>query len=329
VLSVQGRDPHAWCFLSGRICALENNLLRRDFFEHLLPLEEPKEILACLKESPLREYFLTPEDVLDFEEILQHRFFSLLQEVKWLSPEPGVWELLQTRYDQINLKNYLKERLFGLRRPTPFPSPYGDETWATLWEGGEVLLDAEFGIRSAELQNTPSSPQSYSPSGAPVLLPYMLWQMGIKRLKAHLEEISKNPSLLDLILDGSYLSCVPRLAETTASPFIVNYYLEYQRLVGILFLWRASTKGLLGYVPEQIGRGEVTPPHLPGYEKTAEDTLMERLEVARFFVFGPERVFGYLKGLETETLNLRLAIGGRLQGLPPEQIITRLRKGYV
>ena len=89
--------------------------------------------------------------------------------------------------------------------------------------------------------------------------------------------------------------------------------------MGILFSWRASTK---------VSRGVVTPP-LPGYEKTVEDTLMERLEAARLFVFGPERVFGYLKGLETETLNLRLAIGGRLQGIPPEDINRRLRKGYV
>ncbi|MDI6760566.1 MAG: V-type ATPase subunit, partial [Candidatus Brocadiaceae bacterium] len=129
-------DPHTWCFLSGRVCALENNLLRRDSFERLLLLEGPKEILTSLKESPLRDAFLTPEDVLNFEEILQHRFFCLLQEVKELSPTLVVWELLQTRYDLINLKNFLKERLFGLSRPTPFPSPYTDETWEALFSRG-------------------------------------------------------------------------------------------------------------------------------------------------------------------------------------------------
>ena len=283
-------DPHAWCFLSGRICALENDLLRRDSFERLLLLEGPKEILTSLKELPLRDDFLTPEDVLNFEEILQRRFFRLLQEVKELSPTLVVWELLQTRYDLINLKNFLKERLFGLSRPTPFPSPYTDETWETLIQNTELFV----------------------------------WQTGmyltaVKDLKGHLEKISENPGLVDLILDGTYLSCLPQLAERTASPFIINYSLEYQKLMGILFSRRASTK---------VSRGGVTP-SLPGYEKTVEDTLMERLEAARLFVFGPERVFGYLKGLETETINLRLAIGGRLQGAPPEDINRRLRKGYV
>ena len=289
-------DPHTWCFLSGRVCALENNLLRRDSFERLLLLEGPVgaqhavPLLTSLKESPLRDDFLTPEDVLNFEEILQRRFFRLLQEVKEFSPTLVVWELLQTRYDLINLKNFLKERLSGLSRPTPFPSPYTDETWETLIQNTELFV----------------------------------WQTGmyltaVKDLKGHLEKISENPGLVDLILDGAYLSSLPHLAERTASQFIMNYHLEYQKLMGILFSWRASTK---------VSRGVVTPP-LPGYEKTVEDTLMERLEAARLFVFGPERVFGYLKGLETETLNLRLAIGGRLQGIPPEDINRRLRKGYV
>ncbi|MDI6760074.1 MAG: V-type ATPase subunit, partial [Candidatus Brocadiaceae bacterium] len=146
-----------------------------------------------------------------------------------------------------------------------------------------------------------------------------MYQMALNDLRGHLEKIPENPGLIDLILDGDYLSSLPQLAERTASPFIINYCLEYQKLMGILFSWRASTK---------VSGGGVTPP-LPGYEKMAEDTLMERLEAARSFVFGPERVFGYLKGLETETLNLRLAIGGRLQGIPPEDINRRLHKGYV
>ncbi|HHT9132235.1 MAG TPA: V-type ATPase subunit, partial [Candidatus Tripitaka californicus] len=266
--------------------------------QHAVPL------LTSLKESPLRDDFLTPEDVLNFEEILQRRFFRLLQEVKELSPTLAVWELLQTRYDLINLKNFLKERLFGLSRPAPFPSPYTDETWEARWN---TVSSKEYAVGSS----------------------YPLYQTALKNLKEHLEEVSKNPGLIDLILDGAYLSSLPQLAERTASQFIMNYHLEYQKLMGILFSWRAGTKGLSGYIPKQIvSRGGVTPP-LHGYEKTIEDTLMERLEAARLFVFGPERVFGYLKGLETETLNLRLAIGGRLQGIPSEDINRRLRKGYV
>lgn len=352
MLSMQKIDPHTWCFLSGRICALENNLLRKDFFEHLLPLERPKELLACLKESPLREDFLVPEDVLDFEEVLQRRFFRLHYEVKELSPTLEVWELLQTRYDLMNLKNYLKEKLTGLRRPKPFPSPYVDETWEALWGGLEAtplgqsapFFEAEHFISSED------TPLLSGRTG--------VFQVAIKDLRARMEEISKNPGILDLILDAYYLYYAPQLAERTASSFIVDYYLEYQKLLGILFLWRAEMKDLQGYIPRpwftaekdkdwehtlkealperivrviheprtNMVRGELP---LLRYERAVQDTLMERLEAARFFVFGPERVFGYLRGLETETLNLRLAIGGRLQGLPPEYIIGRLRKGYV
>ncbi|MFN3467162.1 MAG: V-type ATPase subunit, partial [Candidatus Brocadiales bacterium] len=268
----------------------------------------------CLKETPLRDDFPAAEDVLNFEEILYRRFFRLLQEARELSPTPWVWELLQARYNLINLKNFLKEKLLGLVRPIPFPSPYTDETWEALLSRGVLFATA----------NLPQA-QQYAPTEQTEM-----YQTALKDIKGHLGEISKDPGVLDLILDGTYLSLIPQLAEMTASQFIKDYCLEYQKLIGSLFSWRASTKGLLGYVPEQIvSSGGVTPPHLAGYEKTAEDTLMERLKGARSFVFGPERVFGYLKGLETETLNLRLAIGGRLQGVPPEDIKQRLRKGYV
>jgi hypothetical protein len=338
-------DPHVWCFLSGRICALENNLLRRDFFEHLLQEKEdspealPLRILACIKESPLREDFLTPEDITDFEEVLQQRFFRHLEEVRDLSPTPCVWELVQTRYDLINLKNFLKEELLGLRRPSPFPSPYTDETWQTVWNtvgSREPCRDRALALsdmdRSCLRQTRLGGPEGLS-------LRLFLWQVAVGDLKEHLEEVSKDPGLLDLILDSAYLSGLPQLAERTASPFILDYCLEYQKLMGSLFLRRAG-KDMLSYIQrpgfpmeketdweETVGAVHELP--LPRYEKAIEDTLMERLRAARLFVFGPERVFGYLKGLEIETLNLRLAVGGRLRGVPPEDINQRLRKGYV
>ena len=277
-------------------------------------------LLTSLKETPLRDDFPTTEDVLNFEEILHQRFFRLLLEIKELSPTPWVWELLQARYDLINLKNFLKEKLIGLRRPIPFPGPCTDETWEALW-GGHDLLCRDRALALSEMDRPEGLSLQEEQAG--------MYQTALKDIKGHLGEISEDPGILDLILDGTYLSSIPQLAERTASQFIMDYCLEYQKLMGILFSWRASTKGLLGYVPERIvNRGGVIPP-LPGYEKAVEDTLMERLEAAKLFVFGPERVFGYLKGLETETLNLRLTIGGRLQGVPPEDIKQRLRKGYV
>ncbi len=357
---MQKIDPHTWCFLSGRICALENNLLRRDFFENLLPLEKPEAILSCLKDSPLRGDFLTPEDVVNFEEILERRLFRLLQEAKDLSPTLDVWELLQTLYDLINLKNFLKEKLLSLKRPTPFPGPYGDETWEALWEGSAVSRDRALALSEMD-----------RPEGLSLRL--FTWQTGmyqtaINDLKRHLGEILNNPGLLDLILDGTYIWSLPELAKRTNSAFILNYYLEYQKLVGILFLWRVSKNlsalGITGMqdlqryitsplftppitfpvkgdeiardfekvleetLPERIvGAIHELPPHR--YEKAVEDTLMEILKDAKYFAFGPERVFGYLKALEIEVLNLRLAIGGRLNGIPSEQINRRLRKVYV
>ncbi len=357
---MQRIDPHSWCFLSGWIAALENNLLREETLEHLLLLEKPEEILACLKESPLREEFFTPEDVMNYEEILDYRFFRTLQEVKEFSPSLKVWELIQARYNLINLKNFLKEKLIGLKRPIPFPSPYTDETWQSLWQGIEYYPS---GLPALPFEAEPTV-QTYTPK-------LTVWQSGMYQdalviLKKHLGEISINPGVLDLILDGTYLSYLPGMAGKTLCQFIVEYYLEYQKLVGILYLWRSGIKNIQEYLPQPLlitgmpvsekivemdwerllkevlpwemvskieAAAELSQPKertpLARYGKVVEDTLMERLVKARYFVFGPERIFGYLKALEVETCNLRLVIGGRLNSVPPEDIRRRIRRGYV
>jgi hypothetical protein len=346
-------DPHAWCFLSGRVCALENNLLRREFFENLLPLGEPQEMLACLKESSLGEYFLMPEDLLNFEEVLEGRFFRTLQEARDFSPVLDVWQLVQTRYDLINLKNYLKEKLFGLKRPKAYPGSFAGDTWEAIWEGTLVI----------------ALPLESNERALPVYESLEIYKMAINKLKGNLGDVSNNPALLDLIIDATILNNYNQLAAVTGSPFILNYYLEYQKLKGTLFLWRVSENlpalGLSGmrdlekYIPvtpftatfplvEERDLKKVLEELLPErivsvlqaeavqeespfirYEKGLEDSLMDTLRSAKLFAYGPERVFGYLKAVETETRNLRLAIGGRLNGIPSEQINRRLYKGYV
>ena len=63
---------------------------------------------------------------------------------------------------------------------------------------------------------------------------------------------------------------------------------------------------------------------------TASDSwLMECAREAKYVVFGPERVFGYLVGLEAELHNLGLCASGRAMGILPELLRRRLRACYV
>jgi V/A-type H+-transporting ATPase subunit C len=61
----------------------------------------------------------------------------------------------------------------------------------------------------------------------------------------------------------------------------------------------------------------------------ADDWLMSYLRDAKNVPFGPERVFGYLVGLEAESYNLRLVLGGRVRGISPERLQGRLRSCYL
>ncbi|MDO8136094.1 MAG: V-type ATPase subunit [Candidatus Brocadiales bacterium] len=321
--------PEQWCFISGKVSVLENNLLRKDFFHRLLASEKPEDLLVCLRESPLREHFNTIQDLYPFEDIINLHYFHHLWELRQLAPSPEVCDLFQLRFDLINLKNFLKKKIAGISPPAPFPSPMGEKTLEELWLGRDTSL-----------------PQVYKEA--------------VATLRVYIKEATEDVSLVDLILDGAYLSSLAWVAEKISSFLIKDYLLEYQRLRGILILGRAlklAKRDIMRFLPREEILERLAPLPLEEwkrpiletlpektvenifagakkdlftrYERHTEDYLMDRLEPARYVTFGPERVFGYLSGLTTEVFNLRLTLGGVLNKLGKDALRERLRKTYV
>lgn len=321
--------PEQWCFISGKVSVLENHLLRKDFFHRLLATDKPEDLLICLRESPLREHFNTIQDLYSFEDIINLYYFHRLWELRQLAPSPEVCDLFQLRFDLINLKNFLKEKIAGISRSAPFPSPLGEKTFEELWLGSDISV-------------------------------HRVYKEAVATLRAYIKEAVEDISLVDLVLDGAYLSSLGGIAEEISSFLIKDYLLEYQRLRGILILGRALRlarrdivrflpreeileclaplpleewkKPLLEALPERVVENIFAGARkdlFTRYEKHTEDYLMDRLEPARYVTFGPERVFGYLSGLTTEAFNLRLALGGVLNRLGKDALGERLRKTYV
>ncbi|MFQ5956148.1 MAG: V-type ATPase subunit [Candidatus Brocadiales bacterium] len=332
VSKVEGRDPSQWCYISGRVNALETALLSADFFKKFIYLERREDMLSCIRDSSLREYFHTTDDITDFEDIINRRSLSLIQEIKRFSPSPVVCDFFQLPYDFMNLKSFLKENIHGLRPTKRFPSPVGDDVWGDLWEGKK-----------------PPLPRVY--------------EEAVSTLKSHAkdkEAKAVTPGLIDVVLDGHLLYNLPVLVAEMRSELIQGYVRDYLRLKGILMLQRVPAghevaalwffkgdefferflsgpprhwkEALLEIVPERVVEGIITGNRkdlLSRYERHASDYLMERLEPARYMVFGPERVFGYLAGLTTELFNLRLLIGGKINKLSPQVIEGMLRRTYI
>lgn len=68
---------------------------------------------------------------------------------------------------------------------------------------------------------------------------------------------------------------------------------------------------------------------LSKWERRCDNALMGFLRKARYQALGPEPVFGYLYGRETEVRNLRVILAGKASGVPAQEILERLREPYV
>ncbi|MEE9583879.1 MAG: V-type ATPase subunit [Candidatus Brocadiales bacterium] len=334
---MEERDSHQWCFVSGKVSVLETALLRGDFFQRFIYLKDPVEMLSCIRDSSLRDYFHTTDDLSDYEEIINRRYLEQIQEIKGVSPSPAVCDFFQLPYDFMNFKNFLKENIYGLRPTQRFPGAVGDDVWKGLWNGG-------YGGKKSSL-------------------PYVdVYAEAVSALKeSHTKDgDTGDPGLIDNVLDGHLLYYLPALAAETKSRLIQEYVRDYQRLKGVLMLQRVPTgreaatlwflKGdefferfllgpprhwremLLEIMPDTVVEKIITGDRtglLSRCEKHAGDYLMTRLEPARYTVFGPEKVFGYLSGLTAELFNLRLSIGGAINRLNPQVIKDMLRRTYV
>ncbi len=64
-------------------------------------------------------------------------------------------------------------------------------------------------------------------------------------------------------------------------------------------------------------------------EKVLANYLLDTIKLAKYITFGPERVFGYLCGLDVETYNLKLVIGGKINKIERRLLKDRLRNCYV
>jgi vacuolar-type H+-ATPase subunit C/Vma6 len=345
---MQQRDPQQWCFVSGKVSALETTLLRDGFFQRFLELDTDIDIdvkrreyvLSRIRDSALSDYFHTTDDLADYEGIISRRFLEQVREIRKCSPSPVVCDFFLLPYDFMNLKNYLKEKLFGLPPSERFPCAAGDDVWERLWKE-----------------------TSMAEGNLPQLRPTGVYEEAVSALKRLIGidgTGADDPGRIDGVLDGHLLRYLPELIAGLRSERLDGYVRDYLRLRAIAILQRVPTgreaemlwflRGdeffeylvqspprhwkdmLLEVVPEAVVEKIVAGERkslLLRYERHVSDYMMERLRFARYTAFGPERVFGYLSGLDTELFNLRLAIGGAMENLDPRIIGDTLRRTYI
>jgi vacuolar-type H+-ATPase subunit C/Vma6 len=325
--------PEAWTFLSGRVAVLETRLPTRDL---LLDMAEwpPENLLAALGETDFGTAF-TSEDDLAHEDALIDRFEQdLILELAEDMPEPTLGECATLERDWRNFKAFARHNLFGADLILDPASTLDAEALKVVWEAPVA-----------------GAPQSWSALAAEV-------RTLAERDKAFAE-------VFDAVLDHRHLVRLKELAAATHSPEVVAFTdaLVHWRAVEVVvrtrldhgdrqvviahFLqppldddnllataeapdeeWLTVAAAVLPQqVVEALSRGR-RQEGLVALGRHIDKVLGDRLEPARFTVFGPERVFAYLVLLRAAARNLKIVVGGRLNHINPALLTERLRWVY-
>lgn len=77
------------------------------------------------------------------------------------------------------------------------------------------------------------------------------------------------------------------------------------------------------------GAGEALKESASEFEKYSDDILTDILSVGKSEVFGISALLGYYFAVNTEVMNLRIILSGKLNGLSDSEIRERMRKLYV
>ena len=318
-----------WGFVSGRISALEDHFLPREFFMGIITQERIDDIVLHLQETFLGDY-LTPGTVWeDFSALTDRCFHDMAISMRSDSPSTIPADIFLLQSDYLNLKN-------AFSGTTTFPFPMGILSHEKL----SAIAHGDF----ADLPGPVTEAGGFGEGEA-----YEVF-----------------PGVIDTFLDGAYLRHLLSLAQGLESEMIRTYVNDKILASIVIILWRAVKQGIqtkryqqyllpLGdftsVITELTGiqnpeawqaviGGEIgdlfaesmeleMDDQISGFELRATNHLVRIARDGKFQTAGPERVFSFLSGFLVEMQNLKLVVTGRLNRIDQSLLKQRLKDCYV
>ncbi|MFQ5714801.1 MAG: V-type ATPase subunit [Candidatus Scalinduaceae bacterium] len=355
-------DIHDWCFVSGKVNVLESSLFTQQYFEKLMEMNTVDDIFKYIINSKLKDYFTSKENIYAFEQSLDAYFFDYINEIRLLSPITVVCDLFLLRYKFLDLKTFLKNRLIGI--PHELISFYilkssdMEHLWSKkekvpitglevdlfspepLPDSLEVLLNGVNNLKKALRENKEFSKNN------------TLWVIDLIMDNAylcHLSNISEQIStqyIKEYLEKFIFINVIGSLARAVFTrcntellrKYFLQDYLNKTHFLNLLDLPIADWKEILKKeLPAEIVNNVISDKvekdrsklNLMRCEKLLANYLLDTIKLAKYITFGPERVFGYLCGLDVETYNLKLVIGGKINKIERQLLKDRLRNCYV
>ena len=324
-----------YLYISAMLRAKEPKMLNSERIERILSAASFKDAAQVAVECGYAD--MTAMSTSEIEDAIEARKVEILAELSRLVPEKALVEAFRLKYDYHNAKVLVKSMNL----------PYSAEE--LLSQAGRVKPE-----RLSEALST----DSYR---------FIPLKLG-KAMQEAADTLAKtgNPQLADLELDRMYTEELLELAETLGEPeFALGYArmiidtanlrtlirvqkmgrdADYLRTVlidgGSVRTVRLSEEAGTDILPElfrgtplvaaaEAGAAVLEGGSLTVFEKACDDAMMHYLRDAKLCGYGNAVVIGYLTGMETELMDLRMLMTGLKTGISPETIRERLRETYV
>lgn len=318
-----------YAYSVARIRVAEINMLDRNRIERMIDSDTVAGTMRILNE-------IGYSGSVDYEQILKKETANLYAYLKSISPEPEVFDIFAHRYDSHNLKVLIKSELSG------------NDNENLLTDNGVFdKNELRVMVRERDLKK----------------LPVEFADAVVKILDVFAR--TKDPQIIDILLDKAYYVLFMRLATDTGSKYLMNLAKLIIDIANINAFIRIKSKmedlDLLsrvliegGNVPVELytrsfgNDMEVFREQLKGsgysglldvflddtggitvFEKACDNFIMAYVRKYKNRTFGIEPLIGYMLGKETEIKNARIILVGKINRISRDTIRERLRDGYV
>lgn len=332
-----------YAYASGRIRAIEPKLLGPAHYARMLDANDAQEAFRVLTDSGYGYGGSGSAGIFAFEGLLSEEMkktYALLVEI---FPQIEIVKAFRRKYDYFNIKVLLKAEYSGVEIP-PILADTGTVGSEDL---KRMIRERDYeGLTLLMVQTIEEVRDIFSRTQDPQVIDLLLDRTSYRQLASDIGNIDSPylQEIAQIIIDSTNIKMYMRtmllgkpadfirklLLEGGSIP--EGLYMEYGEKSIDAFVDAFTEKFSGSRYVEAIRKGWEsckTKESSSLLEKLLDDLLMIHIRKARAVTIGVEPVIAFLFAKETEIINIRIIMTGRINRLPAEMIRERLREGYV
>lgn len=320
------KRPSAWSFVSGKIAALESELLPRSFFESILKAHSRSDARSALGKSGYRVLFPDDKSLDMSSSILDQKAKEVRAEIFALCP-PHPLE----NFFGIGSRFRTFRTLFNQACKQANPPVSELDALFTVFTVEPAFADGLREHRDMLARKNP--PQLATPMERSLYLDSAACSL-MRVVADYVPEKLAREYMIDRSLLTAWSGIFRSVWNGVPAEMIRNWFVydNSQELASSILSmehepkaeisWRLSARS--STILENIDMNRIK----ADIDSAASDVLRETVLACRMVPFGAERVLSYLVANEVELVNLELSLSAVANGIDREITLSRLRREY-